>query len=80
MSLIMGCAQRGNPKRRRPRQRKGLAFLKRILGTPTGQEPLHANISPIHANQPTARGFVSYKGNSRCALGSMAPKSRGLSR
>lgn len=30
-SLIMGC-WKGNPKQRRPRQRKGLAFLKRIPG------------------------------------------------
>lgn len=48
---------KGNPKKRRSRQRVSLAFLKRVLGAPTGRELLHANVSPIHANQLRSPGL-----------------------
>lgn len=77
MSLTVGCVE-GQPQEKKD-QRKGLAFLKRILGAPTGREPLHANVCPLHANQPAALGFVSYKRNSRCAPVPWPMKARGLS-
>lgn len=76
MSLIVGCAE-GQPQEKKDQTKKRLGFPEETTRGPSWAGASTCERPPTHANQPAARGCVSYKGNSRCAPGSWAPESTG---
>lgn len=65
MTLTAGCVE--GQLQEKHQTKKGLGFSEKTTLGSDWAGAITCKYLPIHANQPAARGFVSYKRNSSCA-------------